>query len=683
MKKGLSIRVKLTVFFLIPVLFIVVLGASSYSNASEALKSSYEESVLSTMESADTYFELVCSIAKAKVSQIMGEATLKSYYGGAYESGSDEEKAARAEISSALKKSVASDNIVGDLSVLSYSGQALSSNGNYFILMTTAGAEYDKTTEKAFLDSKGLESGWVGTHSFIDSKEMSKNDYCITYVEPFYSALSEKLGYISVDVRLDAAIDVLSTVDLGEGSVVAFVTMDGVETTKDGVLRDGTVLFYNTDFYQKALASETEIGTETGTEQGMEYLYIYSKISDTGAMLLGKIPVSTIQGAAADISTATFVMVLIAGIVSLGLGLFVSMGYSGIIRKTANALEQAAEGNLNVRIHSGRKDEFGMVANAADKMMHNTKKLIHHANATTDALNASAEELNIASENLMGASGQIATSLEEIRRGIVLQAEDSTECLENAEKLAERIQTVRENVQAVEGMAEGAKTSAHEGMDAMENLKKRAEETTRITKQIILDIEELSEETKKIQSIVVAIDDIASQTNLLSLNASIEAARAGEAGRGFAVVAEEIRKLAEQSAEEAGAIGRIIASITAKTEGTVQNVRTADEVVTQQGNAVVETMSEFEKIGGNVEEIAERMANIREYVTEMEEAEKHTLAAIESISAVAEETSAASEDVERMSNTSKTSAEELNTVVLSLKKEAKALAEELGAFTIE
>lgn len=679
MKKGLSIRVKLTVFFLIPVLFIVVLGASSYGNASEALKSSYEESALSTVESADTYFEMVCSIAKAKVSQIMGESTLKSYYGGAYEAGSDEEKNAKAALAAALKKSVASDHLVGDLSILSYARTAMSSNGNYFTLFVSAAAEYDKTTEKAYLDAKGTESGWVGTHSYIDSMELSEQDYCMVYVEPFFSALGEKLGYISVDVRLDAAVESLSTVDLGEGSVFAFVTPDGVETTKDGILRDGTVLFYGTEFYQRAL----EVSEELGTEQDAEYLYIYSKIADTGAMLLGKIPVSTIQGAAAEIKSTTVLMVLIAALVSAGLGLFVSMGYSGIIRKTVNALEQAAEGNLNVRIHSKRKDEFGMVANAADRMMHNTKKLIGHVNTTTDALNASADELNVASSNLMGASGQIATSLEEIRRGIVLQAEDSTECLEDAEKLTERIQTVRENVQAVEGMAEGAKTSAREGMEAMQNLKERAEETTRITKRIILDIEGLSEETKKIQSIVVAIDDIASQTNLLSLNASIEAARAGEAGRGFAVVAEEIRKLAEQSAEEAGAIGRIIASITAKTEGTVENVRTADEVVAQQGTAVVQTMTEFEKIGSNVEEIAERMANIGDYVTEMEEAEKHTLAAIESISAVAEETSAASEGVERMSNTSKMAAEELNDVVLSLKKEAKALAEELSAFTVE
>ena len=683
MKKGVSIRVKLTVFFLIPVLFIVILGASSYSNASQALQSSYEESVLSTVESADTYFELVCSIAKAKVTQTLGEASLKSYYGGAYESGSDDEKAARQTISAALKKSVASDNIVGDLSVLSYKGQAMSSNGNYFILKTTAGAEYDATAEKAFLDARGLEGGWLGTHSFIDSMEMSEHEYCVTYIEPFYNALNEKLGYISVDVRLDAAVAVLETVDLGEGSVFAFVTVDGVETTKDGVLRDGNVTFYNTEFYQYAVAAEEPLGTKLGTEQGVEYLYIYSKISDTGAMLCGRIPVSTIQGAADGIKTTTLIMMLIAGAVSLGLGLFVSMGYSGVIKKIAGALDEAAKGNLNVRIHSKRKDEFGVAANAADSMMHNTKKLIQHVNVTTEALNTSADELSVASDHLLDASGQIATSLEEIRRGIVLQAEDSSECLDDAEKLTESIQTVRENVQAVEQMAEGAKGYAHQGMEAVQNLKERAEETTKITKQIILDIEELSEETKKIQSIVVAIDDIASQTNLLSLNASIEAARAGDAGRGFAVVAEEIRKLAEQSAEEAGAIGRIISSITAKTEGTVENVRTADEVVAQQGTAVMHTMNEFERIGGNVEEIAERMANIRVYVTEMEEAEKHTLAAIESISAVAEETSAASEGVEKMSGTSKTAAENLNEVVLSLKREAEALAEELSVFKTE
>ena len=682
MKKGVGIQLKLTLFFLIPVVFILILGIVSYSSASKALQESYEESVLATVESTSAYFELTTGIAKSSVLQMTSQAQMKSYFGGAYTEGGDAEAEAKAFLVNTLRKSVAEEGVVADVSILPYYGLAMSSGGNYMLINTTAADEFDKSPEKAFLDENGLENGWVGVHTFVDANAKKVTDYCMVYVEPFYSALSVKLGYISADVKLDVATDVLKTIDFGEGSQFALVTMDGVETTKDGVNRTGETTFYNTEFYSQARASKEKSGTMSTKDGGVEYLYIFGKISDTNAMICGRIPMSTIQAAADEIRTGTIIITVLAGVISALLGFFVSLGYSKVIGKTAKTLQMAAKGDLNQRINSKRRDEFGVVAHAADGMMHNTKMLINSANLTTGAINASVSELDEASERLLSASGQIASSLEEIRRGIVQQAQDSTECLANAGKLTESIETVRENVYEVEQMAEEAKHATRQGMDAVQNLKERAAETTQITKQIIDDIETLSEETNRIQSIVAAIDDIASQTNLLSLNASIEAARAGEAGMGFAVVAEEIRKLAEQSASEAGAINNIITSVMAKTENTVKNARTAETVVAVQEGAVKNTMEEFNRIGNNVESIADRMTNIQRDVVEMEKAEKNTLDAIESISAVSQQTSAASEEVENMSNTSKLAAEELNDVVSSLSKQARVLSDELKKFKV-
>lgn len=683
MKKGISIRVRLTAFFLIPVIFIVLLGVASYSNAATALRENYEKSALSTVESVGSYFELVFSMAKTKVAQMIAEPVMMSYYGGAYEAGSDEEKQARLQVSMALKKLTTADNIVGDLSVLPYKASALSSNGNYMIIGTNAAAEYDKSAERQSLLAWGLDAGWIGTHSYIDTTGVSPNDYCITYTEPFYNSVAERLGYISVDIQTEIATSSLEQVNLGENSVIALVAPDGTETTKDGVLRDGSSYFFNTGFYRNALASPETAGYAHYEYDGVGYLYIFSKISDSGAMICGRIPESTIMETASNIRVTTMLVTAIAGLFSLILGVLVSTGYGRVIQKTAAAFKQAAAGDLTVRIHSRRRDEFGMLAGAADQMMHNMKKLINKVSVTTTALNTSATDLAASSEHLVVALTNTTKSVEEIRKGIVQQADDSTECLYEAEKLTEKIGVVRENVAAIEQMAGIARTSVDNGMDAVANLKERASETTEVTQSVILDIEDLAKETQTINHIIATINDIAEQTNLLSLNASIEAARAGEAGRGFSVVAEEIRKLAEQSSVAAGEIAKIIVLILGKTEHTVEVAKRAEVIVAQQEEAVAHTMTEFHEIGGNVAQIAERLQNIGEQVEDMEQAKQNTLQAIESISAVSEETSAASSEVEETAGTSQKAVENLDEVIQALKQEASALSEELGAFEID
>ena len=327
MKKGIGIRVRLTAFFLVPVLFIVLLGATSYSNAASALQKNYEESALSTVKSVGSYFELVFSMAKMKVSQMIAEPVMMSYYGGAYESGSDEEKQARTQISSALKKLANSDGIVGDLSILSYKGRALSSNGNYMIIGTTAADEYDRSIERQSLLSWGLNAGWIGTHSYIDETGISPNDYCITYTEPFYNFMEECLGYVAVDVRTEIAMEALSQINLGEESVFALVAPDGTETTKDGVLRDGTSHFFDTSFYRNALGSAETEGCAHYVYDGVGYLYIFAKISDSGAMICGRIPETTIMATASNIRVTTVLVTAIAGLISLLLGVLVSTGY--------------------------------------------------------------------------------------------------------------------------------------------------------------------------------------------------------------------------------------------------------------------------------------------------------------------------------------------------------------------
>lgn len=690
MRKINSLRIKLTAFFLIPVIFIVIVGVTAYSIASQGTQETYQSNAITALEQVAKYYELTFSIVESKTDQLASLSELKNLYGGAY-SDSDELRSALSSIYKSAKNLAESDHIVEDLSILAFKQTSFSvANGNYLMadyIGSSTAAEFEKTSDYSLM-SGGDTGTWMGVRTFIDSYEASKGietqPYCAVYVKPFYNSLNEKLGYITMNVKLDISLDALGSIDLGSGSSFAFITPDGVETTRDGKSEVNQTIFSYTTFYDDLKASSQSSGYEwmQDASDGKVYLYAYAKIGESGAVICGRIPESVISASVNTIRTTSIIVVIIAAVVSSLVGVFVSTSMGRAVKGISNGFEQAAKGDLTVSINTKRKDEFGALSASANKMIENTKRLLLKVSSTADSLKTSSDDIGGASDALVDASANITSSVNEIRLGLDTQAQDAGSCLAAADQLTEKIEVVRENVKVIDDMAADADASVKSGISAVENLKVKANETSDVTKSVIVDIEALARETSSIENIVATINDIASQTNLLSLNASIEAARAGEAGRGFAVVAEEIRKLAEQSAVSAGEIGTIIASITSKTEKTATAAKHAEEIVMQQEDAVSTTLSEFNVISENVKTIASHLKDIGLQVAEMEKAKVNTLSAVEGISAVSEEAAASSAEVENTALTSQNAAKDLNDVINNLRGAADSLTTELKGFKL-
>lgn len=253
------------------------------------------------------------------------------------------------------------------------------------------------------------------------------------------------------------------------------------------------------------------------------------------------------------------------------------------------------------------------------------KNIIDRLTAGASEVNASSEQLSDASQQLAESSSQQAASLEETSSSL--------------EEMASQIKHTAENSGEAELAMKNAKPMIEQGVEAMKRMNSAMSE-----------IQNSSAETSKI---IKTIDDIAFQTNLLALNAAVEAARAGEAGKGFAVVAEEVRNLAQRSAEAAKDTSELIAS---------------SQNASERGGQVAEEVST------NLEKIEESIASVSTLVLEISAASREQAEGIEQMTTVMSEmdnvvqnNASSSEETASSAEELSSQANELNNIIASLK----------------
>jgi methyl-accepting chemotaxis protein len=270
----------------------------------------------------------------------------------------------------------------------------------------------------------------------------------------------------------------------------------------------------------------------------------------------------------------------------------------------------------------------------------------------------------------------------EIEQGVNQQALEAEQCLTQMDALNKKIELVSDNTKEIGLIADNTKQRVIEGTYVSDELNKQTSSTISTTKGIIQEIEKLAEKSSSINSIINVINDIANQTNLLSLNASIEASRAGEYGRGFAVVASEIRNLAEQSKSSVNDIKFIIESILEDTINVVEIARKVESVLKLQESAVKNTTDSYQDINESVEKLVVFLKQISENVDSINETRVTTLSSIENISAVLEEIAAASNNVSQSSNEQLHSVESLNLSAVRLDTHVDNLTKEIEKFKV-
>ena len=680
MKKRLnSIQTKLIMAFLIPVLFIILLGVISYTQASTGLVESYKASTFSTMSYMAKYLNFGLETAADKVVSLQNNQTMTSFYSGAYKNDPTEEKKRYSEIIASVSQDILNSNYIANVYIFSNYGAGFS--GNAIDSSKLVYSDYAANGEGATLEeNNGIL--WLGSHSYLD--QISGGDeskYGISYISNFYNILGKPAGCVVLDIKYNYIYDTISQSGFPEGSALAFITNDGREITYGSVPEK--YKFTDQDYYKKAVKDlKTESGSQYITINNQKYLFVFSKVDNSQSMLCSIIPNSVIVAQASKLKFITILLVILASVIAIALGTVIAYGFSNTIHKIIQILQKTKIGDLTAFTNVKRKDEFLILGKSINDVIGNIQNLIRKMSGTSASVTQSAAIVSDTSGILVTATQNISNAVSDIEQGVTQQAVDAENCLLLMAGLAEKINGLYDGIHNIEEIAKGTETIVGNGITAVETLGIKAKDTTMVTKTVIEDIENLAIESKAISGIIETINEIAQETNLLSLNASIEAARAGEAGRGFSVVASEIRKLADQSLKASDEIAIIIQRIENQTEKTVNTARYSESIVISQEGALESTVNSFENINKHVETLTGSLEQIVSGVEGIEQAKNETLRAIESISATSQETAAATEELSVTADKQLREVNKLNDVVNQLNENAESLQEAVRLFKI-
>ncbi|MFP3388866.1 methyl-accepting chemotaxis protein [Brevibacillus sp. SIMBA_040] len=430
-------------------------------------------------------------------------------------------------------------------------------------------------------------------------------------------------------------------------------------------------------------AEKTEKASYHYTDAGMEYVVTYSPIPTTNFGLYLHIPIASITEAVSGVNTLAMVIVLAVVVAVSAIAYIIAQQITRPIVEVAQVANRISEGELTVQpLQIRTKDEVGALSQSVNTMVENLRTIIQQVNATASDLASSAEQLSVNAEHTSKATEQIATTIQEVAYGAEKQVKSVENSVAAMQEVSGGAKQVSTNAQYATESAVEASQIAIEGNQALQVVVSQMHSIDDTVTNIAEIVKRLGNSSQEIGQIVQVITAIAEQTNLLALNAAIEAARAGEQGRGFAVVADEVRKLAEQSAQSAQQIEKLISAIQLESNQAVLSMEKGTKEVALGLEVVNNAGKSFEQIQDAVSQVASQIQEVKTYSVQMSAGTEQVVELVSIIEEVAENSADGTQNVSAATEEQLAAMEEVTSSAGNLARIAEELQSHVSRFKL-